>query len=95
MKYLGLLSYFLGIQVTSTQGGLLLHQSKYSRELLHRAGMTDCKPIPSPAGFKYVVLSEADKKKYEDPTNYKSLVGTLQYLIMTKPEIQYAVNTLC
>ena len=57
--------------------------------------MTDCKPLPTPTGSKSTVLNKAEKKLYDDPTAYRSLVGALQYLTTTKPKIQYAVNTLC
>ena len=95
MKYLGFLSYFLGIEVTPTQGGLLLHQTKYFKELFHKAGLVDCKPIPTLIGSKYVVLTKTDKKPYEDSTHYRSLVRALQYRTITKPKIQFAVNILC
>lgn len=48
MKDLGQLSYFLDIAVTCTKNGLFLSQQKYAEEILERAGMTACKPCPTP-----------------------------------------------
>jgi hypothetical protein len=39
MKDLGSLSYFLGLEVSSTSSGILLHQNKYTQEILSLAGL--------------------------------------------------------
>jgi len=49
LKDLGPLHYYLGIEVTSCpSGGLLLRQSKYAKELIHKAGLKNCKPSSTP-----------------------------------------------
>ena len=48
IKDLGRLDYFLGIQAFSTSAGLRLTQHKYALDLLHRAHMEDCRPVPTP-----------------------------------------------
>jgi hypothetical protein len=48
LKDLGPLHYFLGIEVQRTPEGLRLSQKKYTPDLLHRAGMTNCKSVTTP-----------------------------------------------
>lgn len=94
MKDLGPLSYFLGIQVTCTDNGLFLCQSKYGCEILDRAIMTSCKPSLTPVDSKQKLGSNVGLP-YSDPTFYRSLVGALQYLAFTRPDISYAVQQVC
>lgn len=94
MKDLGQLSYFLGIAVTRTNNGLFLSQQKYAEEILERAGMTACKPCPTPIDTKGK-LSAKSGDPYDDPTKYRRLAGALQYLTFTRPDISYAVQQVC
>jgi hypothetical protein len=48
LKELGHLHYFLGIEVSACLEGLLLSQSKYANELIHKAGLKDCKSVTTP-----------------------------------------------
>uniref|UniRef100_A0A5B6Z4V3 Reverse transcriptase Ty1/copia-type domain-containing protein n=1 Tax=Davidia involucrata TaxID=16924 RepID=A0A5B6Z4V3_DAVIN len=93
IKDLGPLSYFLGIEVTRTSSGLFLSQTKYTTELLHRAGMADCKPYASPTSSKQPTTLV--DPFFEDPTLYRSLVGGLQYLTVSRPDLSFAVNSAC
>jgi len=52
MKDLGSLNYFLGIAVTRYIDGLFLSQKKYAEEIIERAGMSSCKPCPTPGRHK-------------------------------------------
>ena len=47
LKDLGDLHYFLGIEVKKIGNGILLNQEKYASDLLHKVGMTQCKPAPT------------------------------------------------
>lgn len=81
MKDLGPLHYFLGIEVTYFDGGLLLSQTKYALELLTKTHMQDCKSINTPLAQKHDLhLSNAP---LVDETHYRSIVGALQYLTLT------------
>ncbi|CAA7024026.1 unnamed protein product [Microthlaspi erraticum] len=92
LKDMGALSYFLGIEVIRTKQGLHLNQRKYILDLLHRMHMSDAKPIATPmATNPKLVLSG---EKHNNPTEYRQLVGSLQYLAFTRPDIAYAVNKL-
>lgn len=84
LKDMGDLSYFLGIEVTRTRSGFFLTQNKYALELLDRVGMSNFKPISTPVDTK-PKLSSHDGKPISDAHHYRSIVGGLQYLTMTRP----------
>jgi len=93
-KDLGPLSYFLGIQVTRTPASLHLCQSKYVTDLLLHTHMAEAKSASSPyaLGSK---LSRYDGEDLLDVTEYRSVVGSLQYCTLTRSDIAYSVNQLC
>ena len=88
MKDMGPLSYFLGIQAHFTPTGLFLNQEKYGTDLLQAAGMLDCSPMPTPLPLQL-------DRVFSNPTYFRSLAGKLQYLTLTRPDIQFAVNLVC
>jgi len=94
MKDLGPLHFFLGMEVSRSSNELVLTQTKYALELLHRTNMLAAKPLstPAPFGFK---LYQFDGDPLSDATTYRSIVGALQYLTMTRPDLSYAVNQVC
>ena len=44
MTDLGLLHFFLGLEVCQTDGGIFISQKKYAKDLLKKFGMINCKP---------------------------------------------------
>ncbi|XP_019097420.1 PREDICTED: uncharacterized protein LOC109131191 [Camelina sativa] len=94
MKDLRGLQYFLGIQAHYHSEGLFLHQEKYAMDLLVAAGMADCTPMPTPLPLQ---LDKVRGKEvpFTDPTYFRSLAGKLQYLTLTRPDMQFAVNLVC
>ena len=94
LRDLGKLSYFLGIEVAYHDGSMTLSQSKYVSDLLHRTAMFDTKPAHTP-GAVGKNLSKFDGDPLPDVTQYRSVVGALQYLTMTRPDIAFAVNKVC
>ncbi|XP_070045772.1 uncharacterized mitochondrial protein AtMg00810-like [Nicotiana tomentosiformis] len=91
MNDLGLINFFLGISVTSRDGGYFICQSKYIKDLLGRANLLSSKPVTSPISPKSIHNS-SDSSPFSDATLYRSLVGGLQYLTFTRPDIAFAVN---
>jgi histone deacetylase 1/2 len=95
LKQLGDLEYFLGIEVKQlSDKSLLLTQSKYIRDLLTKTNMIDCKPINTPM-MSSCKLTKLGSDNVQDATLYRSVVGSLQYATITRPEISYAVNKVC
>jgi histone deacetylase 1/2 len=96
LKDLGMLHYFLGIEVKEEQGGITLSQGKYAQDLLKRVGMADCKPCTTPLSASEKLSSyEGTPLSSEDGTRYRSVVGALQYLTITRPDLSYSVNRVC
>lgn len=94
MKDLGHLHYFLGIEVKRSPYDLFLCQTKYAIDLLTRAHMTSCKPVSTPLPLRSITMTD-DTILLSNPLEYRSLVGGLQYLTITRPDLAYATNTLC
>ncbi|XP_044378311.1 uncharacterized mitochondrial protein AtMg00810 [Triticum aestivum] len=94
LKDLGPLHYFLGIEVVRRPDGFFLHQQKYAHELLEHAGMLNFKPAPTPVDTKAKV-SALEGSLASDAAFYRSIVGALQYLTLTRPDLQYAVQQVC
>ena len=94
MKYLGPLRYFLEIEVCRTNGSLFLSQTKYVVDLLEKYKMDGAKPYSSHVinGSKLSIL---DGDPLLDPSEYRSVVGALQYLTCTRPDIAFTVNQVC
>ncbi|XP_050875301.1 uncharacterized mitochondrial protein AtMg00810-like [Lathyrus oleraceus] len=94
MKDLGPLSYFLGIVVSRHPDGIFLSQSTYASEIIERDDMTSYKPSTTPVDTKQKLNTSSDTS-YEDPSLYQSLVGALQYLTFTRPDILYVIQQVC
>ncbi|KAG6414359.1 hypothetical protein SASPL_127081 [Salvia splendens] len=90
IKDLGRLNYFLGLEVSYTHDGLFIGQAKYAHDILKRAELLDSKPVATPLSAGEVLVR--DGSPFRDPTLYRSLVGVLQYLTITRPNLSYAVN---
>ena len=87
------LNYFLGIEAHRTTKGLHLSQRKYILDMLHRYNMIDAKPVTTPMATT-PKLTLKSGTPIPDPTEFRKLVGSLQYLSFTRLDIAYAVNRL-
>ena len=92
LKDMGELSYFLGIEVVRSSTGLHLSQRKYIYDLLQKMQMQDAKPALTPMATNPKLTLSG--QKHGNPTEYRTLVGSLQYLAFTRTDIAYAVNKL-
>ncbi|KAK1607568.1 hypothetical protein QYE76_031241 [Lolium multiflorum] len=96
IKDLGDLHYFLGLEVKHTHDGLLLTQEKYAHDILKRVGMIDCKSAPTPMSpSEPLSLHEGTPLGPDDSSQYRSIVGALQYLTLTRPDLSFSVNKVC
>jgi Reverse transcriptase (RNA-dependent DNA polymerase) len=93
MKDLGLLKYFLGIEIARGTKGLFLSQRKYTLDIIAECGLLGAKPMPTPMEQNHN-LAKATGDLMKDPERYRRLVGRLIYLTITRPELCYAVHTL-
>ncbi|XP_019160488.1 PREDICTED: uncharacterized protein LOC109157062 [Ipomoea nil] len=66
---------------------------RYMQDILKRAGMTAYKSLSTPISTSKSIAIDATP--YDDPTQYRSLAGALQYLTITRPDLSFAVNQLC
>ncbi|XP_015162151.1 uncharacterized mitochondrial protein AtMg00810-like [Solanum tuberosum] len=93
IKDLGNLHYFLGVEVIHNSNGLILTQANYVNEILNDELMTDCKSVNTPMSASEL-LTLSDGTHLTDATRYRRVLGRLQYLSFTRPDIAYAVNKL-
>ena len=73
--------------------GISLDQGKYAVEILKRFWMMDCKAMTTPMALNLKLLSDASSETV-DATMYRQMIGSLMYLMETRPYILFAVNTL-
>ncbi|XP_019189411.1 PREDICTED: uncharacterized protein LOC109183804 [Ipomoea nil] len=93
IRDLGTPSFFLGIETASFEGGLVLSQCRYMDDILCRAGMSDCKPLLTPAALTQAASPTIEP--FEKPSQYRRLAGAIQYLTITRQDLSYVVNWLC
>ena len=93
MRDMGQTHYFLGLEVWQQKEEIFLGQGRYTTEILKRFQMEDCRPMATPmiTNWKKIDKTEDDEA---DPTLYRQLIGSLMYLVNTRPYICYAMNTL-
>jgi hypothetical protein len=93
MTDLGELHHFLGISVTRSSDGLFLSQRQYAVDL-QKAGMAECHSTSTPVDSR-AKLSATEGAPVADPSAYRSLAGSLQYLTLTRPDLAYAMQQVC
>ncbi|PHT61353.1 hypothetical protein T459_34798 [Capsicum annuum] len=87
------LHYFLGVEVIRSSNGLILTQANYVNEILNDELMTDCRSVSTPmSATEFLTLSNSTH--LTDATCYHRVLGRLQYLSFTRPDIAYEVNKL-
>ncbi|GLJ24590.1 hypothetical protein SUGI_0469950 [Cryptomeria japonica] len=91
MSMIGEIKKFLGLQITQTDKGIFICQTKYLRELLKNFGMENSKPVSTPM-VTSEKLSIKDTSIPVNPTRYKSMIGGMLYLTQTRPDIMNAVS---
>ncbi|RVW83690.1 Retrovirus-related Pol polyprotein from transposon TNT 1-94 [Vitis vinifera] len=92
-KDLGKLKYFLGIEIAQSSSGVVLSQRKYALDIMEETGMLDCKPIDTPMDPN-VKLVPGQGEPLGDPGRYRRLVGKLNYLTITRPDISFPVSVV-
>ena len=93
LKDFGDLNFFLEIQVARIHDTIQLSQTKYIQDLLTRTEMASCKGIETPFSTSEK-LRRDEGARFHDPTLYRSVIGSLQYAVLTRPELVFSVNKL-
>lgn len=93
LKNMGAPHYFLGIEIIPTTSGILLSQHKHIRDILERFDMEGAKPSPTPLSAT-ATLQLHDGTPATNATEYRSILGALQYLNLTRPDISFSINKL-
>ena len=93
LKDMGSLHFFLGIEVIPTRAGLFLSQHKYVHELLAHTSMSSAKDVSIPL-FTTQSLQLVDGIVVVDNSKFCKIIGSLQYLSLTHPDISFAVKKL-
>nr|XP_020176043.1 uncharacterized mitochondrial protein AtMg00810-like [Aegilops tauschii subsp. strangulata] len=91
MSDLGLLSFYLGIEVKHTANDISLNQAAYAGKIVEKADLVGCNPTHTPMELCFK-LSRVSFALARDETAYRSVVGALRYLVHTRPDIAYSVG---
>ncbi|XP_056695577.1 uncharacterized mitochondrial protein AtMg00810-like [Spinacia oleracea] len=92
IKDLGLLNYFLGIEICHTTEGYILTQRKYTKEMLHDCELDISKPALTPFPLNLKLTSEGEACSI--PDLYRCYVGKLNFLTHTRPDLDFVVQSL-
>jgi len=91
MSDLGL--FYLGVEVCQDAKGITLCQSNYAQRILELGNMQGCNPAATPMEEK-LKLSRESTVEEVDATLYRRLMGSLRYLVHTRPDLVFAVGYL-
>ena len=90
MSMMGELQFFLGLQIKQQVDGMFVHQGKYTKDIITKFGMNDSKLLSTPMCTTTVLDADEDGELV-DQKEYWSMIGSLLYLMATRPDIQFAV----
>eukprot|EP00253_Pinus_taeda_P010785 PITA_10785 len=91
MKDLGIMKYFLGMEVYQSKDDIFIFQTKYAQDMLNKFDMLDCHPSPTPSAHGEVLCRD-DGANLVDEKTYRSIVGSLIFLTHTRPDVTYLVS---
>ena len=90
MSMMGELQFFLGLQIKQVKDGTFVHQGKYTKDMLKKFGMNDSKPLSTPMSTTAVMDADEEGEPV-DKKEYRSRIGSLLYLTVTRPDIEFSV----
>eukprot|EP00253_Pinus_taeda_P025962 PITA_25962 len=75
-------------------GSLDKHKARLvAKGFAQKFGMTECNPHTTPME-QNLNLTSIEAKEFEDATRFRQLVGSLNYLTTTRPDISFAIGIL-
>ena len=93
MTDIGLMHYFLGLEIWQDPRHIFLGKGKYEVDILRRFRIEDCRPMSTPMITNGKKL-HASKGELVGPTLYRQLIGSLMYLVNSRLDLCFVVNTL-
>ncbi|GJQ90804.1 retrovirus-related pol polyprotein from transposon TNT 1-94 [Tanacetum coccineum] len=90
MSMMGQMSFFLGLQVSQSPGGIFINQAKYALETLKKYGMDLSDPVDT-LMVDRLKLDEDLLGIPVDQTQFRGMVGSLMYLTASRPDLVFAV----
>ncbi|KAG8490916.1 hypothetical protein CXB51_014727 [Gossypium anomalum] len=90
---LGVMTYFLSMEVNQSDQGIFISQHAFALKILNRFCMSNCKTVSTLVAQGEKLTSCGNQERF-DEKEYQSLVGCLLYLIATRPDIMYAISLL-
>ncbi|XP_031091065.1 uncharacterized protein LOC115996058 [Ipomoea triloba] len=91
MSMMGELNYFLGLQVKQSKEGIFINQAKYTRDLIKKFGLEGKSSVKIPMSTS-LKLDKNEEGKDVDQTKYREMIGSLIYLIASRPDISYSLD---
>ena len=86
----GEIKFFVGLQINQLKHGIFITQSKYVKEILKKFGMEDFKPVSTPMVTRHKLSKNVDTPSVNQ-TLYRSMIGKLQYVVHSRPDIALVV----
>jgi hypothetical protein len=90
MSTMGELKYFLGLQIKQLQEGTFICKTKYIQDIFKKFGMKNAKPIKAPMGTNGHLDLDIGGKSVDQKV-YRSMIGSLLYLCVSRPDIMLSV----
>jgi hypothetical protein len=90
MSMMGELTFFLSIQVKQTKKDIFIHQVKYTKDLMKKFNMNELMSVSTLMSMT-TVLDLDENSEAVDQRKYRSMIGSLLYLTVTRPDIQFTV----
>jgi isopentenyldiphosphate isomerase len=84
------LTFFLGIQVKQMKESIFINQAKYTKDMMKKFNMAELKPVSTLMSMA-VVLDPDENGEAIDQRQYRSMIGSLLYLMATRSDIQFDV----
>jgi hypothetical protein len=90
MGMIGELQFFLRLQIKQSKEGTFVHQAKYTKDIVRKFKMEDSKAMTTLMSTT-TALDADEEGEHVDQKEYRSMIGSLLYLTVTRPDIQFSV----